>query len=690
MQWWTLYVQTPAHTCDAVSAYLEHLGSAAVVLHENATLSVRPEPCVDNRRYTPGSTVLQAAFAGYEALLPRLAAVQRFMAAGAGSEAAPALGALLLQAERPAIPHPVAGLLSPLLGDGWPLPDERLLIRPSWDTSPLPHGKACLTIDPGLAFGTGTHPTTRMCLDMLADYAAQHPGGNLLDAGCGSGILSLAALRLGLRTAVGVDVDPQAVAVAVDNAAANGLQDRAQFIAGWRDAAGGPFDLIVANIFLGPLVEMMPALRRRLTPDGTLIASGIIAPQEAALTASLKAAGLDVCSRMLTDGWIALAARHAQGCDSKVSSGIVCTACMCPRRPLTSLSSRLSDEKSPLYRPRPAAKGRRRSRPLRWQWPEWLVRLTPRIGWPCARRAGALAGNAATLRQDGWPAASRRAGPRLPQGTKMDWIVEKCSELGLSTLVPLHTELSVVRSVGPAHQRENGPLAPYRRRRRGPVRTPDAARARNPSSLADFCARYDAAAVKIICWEHETSRGIRQVLEAGDDRYPVAVLVGPESGFTEDEVAVAQAARFCARQPGPAAPANRNRGGCRDRHHPLQPRRTRSLKEDRMDKIRRALVSVSDKEGVVPFVEQLRRYGIEILSTGGTAATLRERGIPVVPVEDVTGLPEMLGGRVKTLHPNLHGGILAQRHRPEQMADAAAHGCRSSIWSSSTCTPSGP
>lgn len=93
-----------------------------------------------------------------------------------------------------------------------------------------------------------------------------------------------------------------------------------------------------------------------------------------------------------------------------------------------------------------------------------------------------------------------------------------------------------------------------------------------------------------------------------------------------------------------------------------------------MDKIKRALVSVSDKEGIVPFVEQLRRYGIEILSTGGTAAALREHGIPVVPVEDVTGLPEMLGGRVKTLHPRLHGGILAQRHRPDQMADAAKHG----------------
>ncbi len=92
-----------------------------------------------------------------------------------------------------------------------------------------------------------------------------------------------------------------------------------------------------------------------------------------------------------------------------------------------------------------------------------------------------------------------------------------------------------------------------------------------------------------------------------------------------------------------------------------------------MKKIKRALVSVSNKEGIVPFVEQLRHYDIEILSTGGTAAALRDRGIPVVSVEDVTGMPEMLDGRVKTLHPRLHGGILAQRGRPDQMADAVSH-----------------
>ena len=305
MQWWNVYVQMPAHACDAVSAYLDRLGSASVVIHENAALSACRESCVGNTLYNRGTTVLQAAFEGYEKLLPRLATLQQFMADGAGSESPLpwALYCAKLSDQRYLIQwqeffHPF-----------WV--DDRLLIRPSWDTTPIPRGKAYLTIDPGLAFGTGAHPTTHMCLEMLAEYASQYQGGHLLDAGCGSGILSLAALRLGLHTAIGVDVDPQAVSVAVDNATTNDLQDQVQFLCGWCDAAAGPFDIIVANIFLGPLVEMMQTLRHRLRPGGTMIASGIIAPQEATLTTSLKAAGFSVCSRWLTDGWIALAIQDA-------------------------------------------------------------------------------------------------------------------------------------------------------------------------------------------------------------------------------------------------------------------------------------------------------------------------------------------------------------------------------------------
>lgn len=306
MQWWNVYVQTPPLAVDAVSAYLDFLGSAAVVIHENAGLSAGAAPGGDPTRYDRSSTVQQASFAGHEEFLARLGMLQRFMAAGAGTEdhLPWALYACKLADQ---------GYLTQWQDFFHPFRvDDRLLIRPSWDTSPVPGDTACLTLDPGLAFGTGTHPTTRMCLEMLADHAGQHHGGHLLDAGCGSGILSLAALRLGLRTAVGVDTDPRAVAAATENAAANGLQGQAQFLTGWH-AVAGPFDMIAANIFLGPLVEMMQTLRQRLKPGGTLIASGIIATQERALTAALRSVGLCVCSRMLVDGWVALAARPAQG-----------------------------------------------------------------------------------------------------------------------------------------------------------------------------------------------------------------------------------------------------------------------------------------------------------------------------------------------------------------------------------------
>lgn len=182
---------------------------------------------------------------------------------------------------------------------------------------------------------------------------------------------------------------------------------------------------------------------------------------------------------------------------------------------------------------------------------EWLVRLT-RVS------AGLVQGERVRLLatpppcdKTGGPLPVVVLGQGLPQGAKMDWIVEKCSELGLSTLVPLHTELSAVRSVG---QRINERMARWRRiaaAAAGQCGRRTLLELGTPSSLADFCARYAAAAVKIICWEHEKSRGIRQVLEAGDDRYPVAVLVGPESGFTEDEVAVAEAHGFVPVSLGP-------------------------------------------------------------------------------------------------------------------------------------------
>lgn len=176
---------------------------------------------------------------------------------------------------------------------------------------------------------------------------------------------------------------------------------------------------------------------------------------------------------------------------------------------------------------------------------EWLVRLT-RVS------ADLIQGERLTLLAA--PSSCNKAvvlGQGLPRGAKMDWIVEKCSELGLSALVPLHTRLSVVRSTG---QRMSEKMARWQRiaaAAAGQCGRRTLLELETPSSLADFCARYGAAPVKIICWEQETSHGIRQVLEAGNDRYPIAVLIGPESGFTGDEVAVAKTHGFVPVSLGP-------------------------------------------------------------------------------------------------------------------------------------------
>jgi ribosomal protein L11 methyltransferase len=140
----------------------------------------------------------------------------------------------------------------------------------------------------------------------LAQRLSENQDGRLLDVGCGSGILSLAALKLGLEAAVGVDIDAQAVRVAAQNAALNNLQARAQFLPGSVDLVAGQFAVLTANIFLGPLVEMMDSLVQRVVPQGWVILSGILAHQELALRAAMQDAGLEVRQRLEEAGWVAL------------------------------------------------------------------------------------------------------------------------------------------------------------------------------------------------------------------------------------------------------------------------------------------------------------------------------------------------------------------------------------------------
>jgi ribosomal protein L11 methyltransferase len=162
-----------------------------------------------------------------------------------------------------------------------------------------------LELDPGLAFGTGTHATTALCLEWLDGHP---PAGlRVLDYGCGSGILALAALKLGACSATAFDIDPQALVATRDNALRNGLSRQIEVL-GSKDAPRGSFDLVLANILAGPLRELAPELAR-LCPAGTLLLAGLLEGQ-AGEVADAYAPWFDIETAARRDGWIALAGRR--------------------------------------------------------------------------------------------------------------------------------------------------------------------------------------------------------------------------------------------------------------------------------------------------------------------------------------------------------------------------------------------
>ena len=183
---------------------------------------------------------------------------------------------------------------------------RRLWVCPSWLEPPDPNA-VNLLLDPGLAFGTGTHPTTALCLAELDGMALD--GACVVDYGCGSGILAVAALRLGARAALGVDNDPQALVATRDNAARNGIPAAALQV-----ALPGAYDnaawsrrsaVVVANILAGPLAELSDTLLGLLSPGGTLLLSGLLDSQAPGLCAHY-AGRIPLAVASEKDGWVCL------------------------------------------------------------------------------------------------------------------------------------------------------------------------------------------------------------------------------------------------------------------------------------------------------------------------------------------------------------------------------------------------
>ena len=191
---------------------------------------------------------------------------------------------------------------------------RRLVVRPTWRRHRRGRDDVVLALDPGMAFGTGLHPTTRLCLAALEGIAdrGSFAGVRVLDVGCGSGILAIAALRLGAGHAFAVDTDPIAIESTAANARRNRLARRIHGRVGSLPSGEPPFDVVLANLIAGVLVPLAPALRDELMPGGSLLASGIFIDREDEVRAAFEAAGLDVVGRTSEGEWVALeAARRA-------------------------------------------------------------------------------------------------------------------------------------------------------------------------------------------------------------------------------------------------------------------------------------------------------------------------------------------------------------------------------------------
>ncbi|MEE1060401.1 MAG: 50S ribosomal protein L11 methyltransferase [Ruminococcus sp.] len=183
---------------------------------------------------------------------------------------------------------------------------QKLLIRPSWRDDYEANGRIVLNIDPGLAFGTGSHETTRLCLEMCEKYMKQ--GDKVLDVGCGSGVLGIAALLMGAESAVGVDIDELAVKTAVENAEINGVSDRFEAICGsFTDKVTGKYELVLANIVADAIMFLSKGVRDFMKDDAVYIMSGIIDTRAEEVKASVSQY-FDIIEEHQEKGWVCLAA----------------------------------------------------------------------------------------------------------------------------------------------------------------------------------------------------------------------------------------------------------------------------------------------------------------------------------------------------------------------------------------------
>lgn len=294
MPWIQFIIESDAAAAPALVDWLDTVGAAAVTLRDSA----------DQPLYEPPP--------GEQPLWNRTRVVGLFPAESDSTALAAALSAHTAPAPPP--PHRFEALEDKDWSRTW-MEDfkpmrfgRRLWIVPSWHTPPEPDAVNIL-LDPGLAFGTGTHPTTRLCLEWLDGL--ELIGQRVIDYGAGSGILAIAAARLGARQVIAVDNDPQALIAARENAARNGVADRVTAVLP-EDLEESEAEVVVANILAGPLVALAPRLTRLAAPGGQLALSGILAEQAAEVAAAYRRE-FTLDAPVELEGWVRLAGIRSSG-----------------------------------------------------------------------------------------------------------------------------------------------------------------------------------------------------------------------------------------------------------------------------------------------------------------------------------------------------------------------------------------
>ena len=187
---------------------------------------------------------------------------------------------------------------------------EHIVVCPSWETCSLEPGDVMLRLDPGMAFGTGTHETTRLCLQMLEKFVK--PGMDILDIGCGSGILSICGVLLGGNKAVGVDIDQTAVKVANENAEMNHVENKTEYLCGdLTDKVSGKYQVVCANIVADVVIRLIPDVGGFMDDNAVLLVSGIIETRRDEVVEALAEHGYQIIDSREEKGWCAMAVTRA-------------------------------------------------------------------------------------------------------------------------------------------------------------------------------------------------------------------------------------------------------------------------------------------------------------------------------------------------------------------------------------------